>query len=212
MNGQVRIGSTGQRAAMTTAVLLTITCALHRTAPGKDAPKQLQAYPTKYYVIHSDLDVETVKEAAARVTAMAEEYHRRTRGFAGTIRKRLPFYLFSEQADYHAAGAPPGSAGMYDRKKLMAVAPKDRSRRFWKLIQHEGFHQFAESVISRSLPMWVNEGMAEYFGEGIWTGDNYVTGVIPPERLRRVKKMIESSQLRPFSDMIAMTHAEWNAA
>ena len=33
------------------------------------------------------------------------------------------------------------------------------------------------------MPTWLNEGLAEYFGEGIFTGDGFVTGVISPERL-----------------------------
>jgi len=178
--------------------------------PARAAPK-LKTYQTKYYVIHSDLDLETVREAAARLTAMAEEYHRRTKGFSGAIRKRLPFYLFADAGDYHAAGGVPGSSGVFGGGRLMAVVPRERRRGLWKTVQHEGFHQFAASVISRKLPPWVNEGLAEYFGHAIWTGDNYVTGLIPPQRLRRLKKTINSKRLRPFVDMITMTQAEWNA-
>lgn len=62
----------------------------------KEKPPKLKLYKTRYYVIHSDLDLDTVREAAVRLTAMAEEYHQRTKGFSGTIRKRFPFYLFAK--------------------------------------------------------------------------------------------------------------------
>ena len=182
------------------------------SAAGADRPKAaLRTYQTRYYVIHTDLELDTVREAAARLTAMAEEYHRRTRGFAGVIRKRLGFYLFSNKADYHAAGGPVGSAGVYTGKALMAMAPKKYGDNVWRIVQHEGFHQFAHTVISRRLPVWVDEGLAEYFGHGIWTGDGFVTGVIPPGRLKRVKTMISSGQVMPFMDILMMKRKTWNS-
>jgi len=186
--------------------------AMSLPAAGPGRPKaSLRTYQTRYYVIHTDLELDTVREAAARLTGMAEEYHRRTKGFAGVIRKRLGFYLFSNKADYHAAGGPAGSAGVYTGKALMAIAPKQYGDRIWRIVQHEGFHQFAHTVISRRLPVWVDEGLAEYFGHGVWTGDGYVTGVIPPGRLKRVKVMIRSGRVMPFMDMLMMNRKTWNS-
>ncbi len=201
-----------KRSVIASLALFGVMGGVPTTAPGGNPSPKLRTYQTKYYVIHSDLDVETVREAVGRVTGMAEEYHRRTRGFAGTVRKRLPLYLFSDEADYYAAGGLRGSSGMYNGKALMALAPKNRPDRFWEVVQHEGFHQFANTVISRRLPVWVGEGLAEYFGHGIWTGDNFVTGMIPPTRLERVKEMIKDKRLLPLVELITMTHTQWNAA
>ena len=55
-----------------------------------DLPK----YETKYYIIHTDLELDDAREAAIRVTKMAEVYADRTRGFSGAIRKKFPFILF----------------------------------------------------------------------------------------------------------------------
>ena len=41
----------------------------------------------------SDLDADSVKEATLRVTQMAEEYHARTKSFAGAIQSRLRITL-----------------------------------------------------------------------------------------------------------------------
>jgi hypothetical protein len=174
----------------------------------------LKAYPSRYYIVYSDLDAETVREAAARMTAMAEEYHRRTRGFAGTIHRRLPFYLFRGAKDYYDAGGMKGSAGIYDagRQALLALAAQGADERLWHTVQHEGFHQFADMVIGGELPIWINEGMAEYFGHGIWTGDGFVTGVIPPYRLQRVQEHIRGQRVVPFEEMLRMTVQEWGDA
>ncbi len=168
----------------------------------------LVRYPTKYYDIYTDLGPETVREAAARMTAMAEEYHQRTKDFARTMRKRLPFYLFSKRDAYYAAGGPRGSGGVYSGDKLMAIAS---SRNVWHVVQHEGWHQFVHRAIGGRIPIWVNEGLAEYFGEGIWTGDAFVTGVIPPRRLRSVQSAVKAGKFAAFEDMMSMSSKEWMA-
>ena len=172
---------------------------------------RLKPHRTRYYVIYTDLGQDDVREAAARMTAMAEEYRRRTRGFAGTIRSRMTFCLFSRPEDYRRAGGLPGSAGMYSprRRLLMARATRGASEDLWRRVQHEAFHQFVHLVIRGRIPIWVNEGMAEYFGHGIWTGDGFVTGVIPPARLERLKRHIKADRLVSFEEMLAMTGDQW---
>ena len=64
----------------------------------------------------------------------------------------------------------------------MAVAGEKLTSKTWHVVQHEGFHQFAHAVIGGDIPVWVNEGLAEYFGEGLFTGDDMVTGIIPEWR------------------------------
>lgn len=204
MNGS---GRTILRLAIPTAVLACAAGASADIPP--EVAEKLQTYKTPYYVLHTDLPIEKVREAAVRITAMAEEYHRRTCRFAGTVRRRLPFYLFSEAEDYHAAGGLRGSAGRYmGGRGLMAVA---REGRTWEVVQHEGFHQFAHRAIGGRLPIWVNEGLAEYFGHGIWTGDGFVTGVIPPRRLRRVRRRIRRGEMLPLDDLLTMTSETWSA-
>jgi len=178
------------------------------------ASQRLKRYPGRYYIIYSDLDANAVREASARMSAMAEEYHRRTKDFAGAIRTRLPFYLFSKPEDYYDAGATKGSAGVYHpgRRVLMALAEHGTTDQLWHVVQHEGFHQFVHMVIRGQIPVWVNEGMAEYFGEAIWTGDGFITGLIPPARLRALQGHIRGDKILPFRDMLLMSYEEWSEA
>lgn len=172
--------------------------------------KKLPKYETKYYVLHTDLDKDMVREASARITSMAEEYHRRTKGFAGVIRKRFPFYLYRNPADYmNHPDVIPGSAGIYTGTSLVAIAPRPGGS--WRVVQHEGFHQFAHKMIRGRLPVWLDEGLAEYFGEGIWTGDRLMVGVINPGRLARVETYIKNRQLLKMQQMLTMPHREWNS-
>lgn len=198
-------------ADMRRGLLISLAGAAFSAAPA--AAGELRAYEDcPYYVIYSDLGVDAVREAVVRMTAMAEEYSRRTQGFGGKITRKLPFYLFSTTQAYQAAGGLPGSAGTFTGDKLMAVAGQTTSARTWHVVQHEGFHQFARAVIRGNLPMWLNEGMAEYFGEGLFTGDLFVTGVIPPGRLARLKVQLEGPKLKPIREIMTIDNRAWNSA
>lgn len=172
--------------------------------------RDLPTYETAYYVIHTDLAGDDVREAGIRMTRMAEEYHQRTRAFAGAIRQKLDFYLFKDPQNYYDAGGVPGSAGVFVRDRLMAIAGNDVDGDTWHVVQHEGFHQFADAVIGGDIPIWINEGLAEYFGEALFTGDQFITGIIPPWRLERVKESIKNHQFMPLQRMMHLSHLEWN--
>jgi hypothetical protein len=171
---------------------------------------ELPTYPTRYYIIHTDLDRDGVREAVMRMTHMAEEYRRRTSDFAGTIDRRMDFYLFKNHDDCLATGAPKGSAGYFDGTKLVALAG-DLGPRTWHTVQHEGFHQFARFMIRGDMPAWLNEGLAEYFAEGAFTGDEFITGLIPQARLDRIQKALKQEQFKPINDLMSLSLDEWNS-
>lgn len=209
------------RKVILSLLVLLVSAPLALAAPAMkpsdsgDSPGTMQVYQTRYYIIHSDLPIDDVKEAVIRMTRMAEEYHRRTQGFSGEIRERLPFYLFRTSDEYYDSGGLPGSAGVFmvDGRgaRLMAIAGNETKGSTWHTVQHESFHQFAHAVIRGELPPWVNEGIAEYFGEGLFTGDGFVTGIIPPYRLKRVQEEIKSNRLKSVKNMMLLNHADWNS-
>jgi hypothetical protein len=194
-------------------LLLVLLIAAQLAVVAQDRPERakLQVYQTPYYILHTDLEPDHAREAAIRMTRMAEEYHRRTRDFAGRIRTRLPFYLYRFHRDYYEAGGIRGTAGLFDGTTLRAVAGEAPTEVTWHVIQHEGFHQFARHVIGGEIPIWANEGLADYFGEAQWTGDGFVSGVIPHWRLTRVRKRLEEGAFRPIEEMMDLSHAQWNA-
>lgn len=182
-----------------------------QNTPGPSAlPATFRTHQTKYYTIYSDLGDDVIREADMRITALAEEYHARTKHFSGRITERLPFYLFSNRDDYLAAGGLPKSTGVYRGDVLMAVVPLENPARTWQIVQHEGFHQFVDRVIGGDIPVWVNEGMAEYFEEGVYTGQTFYSGLAPKWKIEFVQNMIRTSRYRPFDDMLQLHRRTWN--
>lgn len=186
-------------------IAILLTC-----GPAALSAASLTTHETRYYTLFTDLDPDEAREAGLRMTRMAEEYHSRTRDFSRAITKRLPCYLYKNPEDFYATGAPRSSAGYFNGRELVIKAgPLDD--RTWHILQHEGFHQFANVVINARMPVWVNEGLAEYFGEAVFTGDGFVSGVIPQWRLQRMRETLAADKFRPLERMMWLTLEEWNA-
>ncbi|HEY7116102.1 MAG TPA: DUF1570 domain-containing protein [Tepidisphaeraceae bacterium] len=192
--------------------IVLLACALFPSHAFADP--QLRTYETRYYLLHTDLPEPEAREAQLRMTRLAEEYLRRTAAFSGQLNGRLPFFLYSQIDDYLKAGGIEGSGGVFDGQRLMAVALRRPdhviSLSAWHIVQHEGFHQFAHAAIGGNIPMWADEGLAEYFGEGLFTGDNFETGLIPQSRLARVQRMLQDNAQTPLRQFQAITRDQWN--
>jgi hypothetical protein len=170
-------------------------------------------FDTSYYVVHTDLPPDGAAEAVVRMSKLGDELRRRTRdlGFTGRIQRRLPFYLYALHADYvKASGAPPASAGTFDGDRLLAAATDSRGSATWNVVQHEAFHQFAAATTGTGLPAWLNEGLGEYFGEAIFTGDGYVTGIVPKWRLERVRRSLGGNAFPPLAGFASLSQEQWN--
>jgi hypothetical protein len=178
----------------------------------------LREYPSKCYTLHTDLPEPEAREALVRVNRVAEEYLGRTAAFsAGGVKGPMPFYLYKDVKDYLAAGGIEGSGGVFDGKRLMAVTLRRPdgviSLSTWHIVQHEGFHQFVRAAIGEGrdvVPIWADEGLAEYFGEGLFTGDGFEAGLIPQTRLIRLQGMLLAKDAAPLKRFMTMTREQWN--
>jgi hypothetical protein len=188
-------------------IILALLCVTFPVA----AQQSMQRFETKYYILYTDVPRDQALEAAVRMTKMAEEYHTRTRDFSGAVRIKFPFYLYLTRDEYNNDGGREGTDGVFDGEKLRAFGGEKLNNRTWHVIQHEGFHQFAAAVIGGDRPVWINEGLAEYFGEAIFTGDGFISGYIPAWRLKRVKEEIRDKKFLSLDRMMKLSLENWNA-
>ncbi len=204
------------------ASAFAVGCSLLAGVPAHGMPKNnigsthLKVYNAPgFYTFHTDVSLKTLRQIWLRMNFVAEAYQHRLHAiFGGAVTQKLPFYIFKNAHEYYADGGMPGSAGVfeynYSGQWLMAICGRHMNHQRWHIIQHEGFHQFTFAFIHRFLPAWANEGTAEFFGEGLFTGSSFVTGWIPPYREAAIKYEIKHNKFKTIHAMRKMSYNKWN--
>ncbi|MDX1682992.1 MAG: DUF1570 domain-containing protein, partial [Phycisphaeraceae bacterium] len=109
-----------------------------------------------------------------------------------------------------------GSGGMFFSRgrsaSLASYVGNNPQQRVFDVLEHEGFHQFAFMYIGRELPIWVNEGLAEYFSAGSIDEERgeFLLGSRPKQRVNTVQSAINSNNHISFETLVTMTGREWS--
>jgi hypothetical protein len=77
----------------------------------------------------------------------------------------------------------------------------------WHVLAHEGFHQFLGYELGQQIPVWLNEGMAQYFETSYVANGRLHTGIISKPKLRSAQYLIYSRQAPSLSDLLQMNRA-----
>lgn len=80
----------------------------------------------------------------------------------------------------------------------------------YRLIQHECFHFVASHRYAGGLPRWLDEGLANYYGDGVCINGRFEVGHASPGRLARCQAAIKAGYFMPLSGLIQTTPAEWS--
>jgi hypothetical protein len=181
------------------------------------AAQTLRVLDSQHYQIHTDLDAKLAEDLARRMDLMYDEYARRLVQFSppsGDGAKPFQVNLYAKRADYMTLTSNrfPNTGGVFmPARNLLAAFLETQGRDgLRRTLQHEAFHQFAFTAISRNVPVWLNEGLAQFFEEGIVIDNNIVTvGQIPPRRIRQLNADMKAKRLVPFDKFLAMSDAQW---
>ena len=176
---------------------------------------ELREINTRHYRLHTDLDDDFAQNLGQLLDNMYDEYAQRLAVIAGGAEiPRLEVYLFRTQKEYlkfsHGRLKNTGGVFVPDQNLLAAyleIQGRDGIRR---TLQHEAFHQFAFNAISTDLPIWLNEGLAQFFEEGLWNGDGFLLGEVPPRRIRKLQYDLKYDRMIPFATLLSMTGKEWS--
>jgi hypothetical protein len=186
-------------------------------AGAADAPNtpRMWVVLTDHYRIHTNLDDALVEDLSKRMEAMYGEYERRFASFKPDDgqRPRLEAYLFRTQDEYlkftDAKLKNTGGVYMPHRNLLAAFLEGQGRESLRRTLQHEAFHQFAFNNISPNLPVWLNEGLAQMFEEGIWSGNSFWIGQAPPRRIRQLQADRNDQKIIDFQELLALTPEQW---
>lgn len=184
-----------------------------------DAPELIQ-FRSRYYDVHTDLARDEVRDLVNHMDQVALAYNQRFASFRPQNEERPSLFLLSGNDAYQAVLAGFGidgtnSGGMFARRGdgfqgLFTFINDQSQDRVLHTLQHEGFHQFAWQRIGGGLPIWANEGIAEYFGNAIMVRGELRTGVFPASAIHRMQQAIRADAYLPFDDLINMSGTEWN--
>ncbi len=214
---QVRIP--GPSAFPALAVLLVLS-AVWLGVPRAVAQPKLTTYESRYYKIHTNLTREEAVDFGAHMDLIFAEYDRMLKSLRGKAFRKQDMYLCRTQADYLAVlrgfGIEgEGSGGMYwyrGNATGLATFVEGRERgEVFATLQHEGFHQFAFIKTRGNLPIWVNEGLAEYFGDAAVVAGKVKHGIVDADRLRRVRDALDTKTAIPFDQMLTINSQRWFA-
>jgi hypothetical protein len=195
-------------------VLSSSLCALCSLWLISSARADLRVLQTQHYTIHTDLDAQLAEDLAHRMEAMYAEYSQRLAEFnPPRDAARFEVYLFNRRSDYarYTRDPSPNTGGLFmPGRNLLAAFLEGQGRdSLRRTLQHEAFHQFAYTAIGPNLPVWLNEGIAQVFEEGLWSGQGFMIGQVPPRRIRQLQQDMSSRRLIPFRSFLSLDDSDW---
>ena len=168
---------------------------------------------TEHYDLHTNVSQEYADTIAARMELIYAEYDRRY-GYEKTGEEktrgkklRFPVIVFENKEQYVAwfvrvignpalAGA---SGGVYvDLVKHLVFFKNEKFEDTQLVAWHEGFHQYLDYYVG-DVPLWFNEGQAEYYGASRIdkTGKKLLVGQTEPWRIVPLDAMLKGKRLQP---------------
>lgn len=203
------------------AVALAIGGALIGTGHGAATqPADSTTFRSRHYQVTTNLDAREANRIAGHMDRVYEEYDRRFAAFPVKGGTSYPLYIFSTQERYLEHLRGDGIDGS-NTAGVFYISPEDDGLATFvggmprsvllSTLQHEGFHQFAWSRIGRRVPVWANEGLAEYFGAAYLVRRRFMLGQVEEGRLERLRTAIEQGRAIPLERLLSMTDREWSA-
>ncbi len=177
----------------------------------------LTVYESQFYVIETHLPVDRARFIGRVMDATGKEYARRFEGFRGVVRRKPKVRVYSDRESYLAAFARAcGEPSIHARGffcGLDGIVYTYDGKGLGRILQHECFHQFARIVIGGRLPKWTDEGLAEYFQEGVLdeTSGRMELGAVPAWRLELLRKAAAAGTLLPVRTLMNLSSEEWRA-
>ena len=182
---------------------------------------ELRELRSRRYVVRTDLDADVAAPYVEHMDKLYDEFARRFDAFRPRHTPRCDLLLFNKRADYTGhlgklgfSGANTGGVFFMDgRSSAVATYLEGRPRsQTLGVLQHEGFHQFAALYFVNTLPIWINEGLAEYFQDALLVDGKFVLGIPESRRVRALQRAIPKGEAVPFNAVLSVSPQQWSNA
>ena len=194
---------------------MAVLLAAFAAGPRALAAAQTFSLDTPHYQVQTDISPAFAQLVAKHMEAIFLEYSSLFRNY-GQVTSKFRVIVYGHEADYRQA-IPQGywgSAGIFisASQVLVAHAEKRTTEDVLRTLYHEGFHQFMFEAVAQDSPVWVNEGIAEYFSNATWNGRTFALGEVPAIQLYVIQQKIKNGSCLPFARLFRLTSEEWRSA
>lgn len=194
------------------AAAAVLSVAVVRAPAARSKEPAMFRCETRHYMVETDTSPQFAEVVGRHMEEIFKEYSRRFKDY-GRLTTRFDVAVFRTQQGY-ADRVPPlvqGSTGVFvSAQSLLAAHCENRTpEEVLRTLYHEGFHQFMYCVVSQRCPVWLNEGLAEYFSEATWNGQSFTTGRVPTMRLHTVQQALRDGTYIRLGELFAMEPAQW---
>jgi len=214
----------GPAAATASVILASLLCGPQPgsgAAAGKGWPMKAEGeflvVETPHYQVRTDMGADVGQLIASHQEVLFTELYRRMAGNkAGAFAvQRATILIVGSKDKYLALMGPDakGSQGTYTpvRNQISGWASKDQMDDLLETLRHEGTHQFVQQCIGAKCPVWLNEGLAEFFKHAQFSGGQLTTGQAPIYLVNDLKRAQAENRLIPVQKMLTTTPEAWNA-
>ncbi len=130
--------------------------------------KEFSRDTTSHFMVNCDVDDKKI-DLNFILTAFEEAYYDVGRDLEIYPKNRIPVVIYSSHKQYRTAtNSPEWTGGLWDGTKIRIPASICKSGK--EILEHTIFHEYVHLLFStkyekqyRSIPIWLNEGCAEYF-------------------------------------------------
>lgn len=214
----------GPAAATALVILAALLCGPQfgsGAAAGKGWPTKAEGeflvVETPHYIVRTDMGADVGQLIASHQEVLFTELYRRMAGNkAGAFAvQRASILIVGNKDKYLALMGPDakGSQGTYTpvRNQISGWGSKDQMDDLLETLRHEGTHQFVQQFIGAKCPVWLNEGLAEFFKHAQFSGGQLTTGQAPIYLVNDLKRAQTENRLIPVQKMLTTTPEAWNA-
>ena len=172
---------------------------------------------TTHYTVRTDHSAEIAQAIASQQEVLFGQLYQRMGGVKpGVAVPRLELRVLKTEEKYlEVAGKDAkNTQGQHSeaRSWLVAWGPPDNLDQLFETFRHEGTHQFVAQFIGAQTPIWLNEGLAEFFKNAQFRDGKLVIGQAPVMVVNSLKRAVAEKKLIPVDKMLTMKVDDWNLA
>ena len=171
---------------------------------------QKHEYESRHYRVASDLSREVCRSVALELEETYRYVSRRLGTGEHDESRKFQVYAFAGRASYLDyiedvfEGRGESTQGMYSSylKQLLVLDSEPRAS-FEHTVRHEGFHQFLDSILDQP-PIWLNEGLAEYYAASRTPQGSWRDGRLNEMRMGTLRGGGRDARLLPLAELFEL--------